>query len=384
MRIGIDTHYVTTGAGTGNRRYTESLVRALIRLDSGHDFVLYAIAPDPFYAEFADHPHVRTRYVLPRAGWRRNYFTFPRVTRQDRLDVVHLHMLPPGVRVPCVLGIHDLYYLQAPSRSLYERGINRAVMAGVPRAREVVTLSEYSKRDIVTLCGASPEHVTAIPLAAGNRYRPVEDERVLDTLRKKLGLAQDYVLFVGRVGDPRKNVVTLVEAYAKVRPRNAESHQLVIAGRHNDGTELVRARIAELGLEEHVLLPGVVDEEDLPALLSGASVVVYVSSFEGFGLPVLEAMACGTPVITANTTSLPEVAGDAAVTITPGNLEELCAALSALLSDGARRAVLRDRSLRQAARFSWARTAEETLRVYERAASGAVGGVKTRGGAVRS
>jgi glycosyltransferase involved in cell wall biosynthesis len=175
-------------------------------------------------------------------------------------------------------------------------------------------------------------------------------------------------LYVGRTEDPRKNLAALVEAFAEARRMGLAADQLVIAGRQQSGTTPLKQAIEALGLGQQVRLLGAVPDEAVPDLMAGALMFVYVSTFEGFGLPVLEAMACGTPVITSNTTSLAEIAGDAALTVSPGEAAELTRAMVQLASDEKLRHALAERGLARAQEFSWTRTARETLAVYERVA----------------
>jgi glycosyltransferase involved in cell wall biosynthesis len=297
----------------------------------------------------------------------RNFVWLPWIIAQDRLDVLHLQsILPWFMRVPTVLAVHDLFYLHATHPTLSERVLGQLTVWGVQRAHHIVTLSEYSRQDIVSRCSVSDARVTVIPLAAHPRFSPIQSSMAISAIKERLGILLDYILFVGRTEDSRKNVLTLIGAYAQLISEGKITAQLVIAGRHGPGTKKIKQRIRALGLENNVLLPGVVPESDLPGLLSGAKVFVYVSSFEGFGLPVVEAMACGTPVITSNATSLPEVVGDAALMVTPGKVEELVEALLLVLRDEALRQDMRERGLRRARLFTWEQTAQETLAIYER------------------
>ena len=366
MRIGIDTHFITSGQATGNRTYTAELVSALMAVDTNNEYVLYAEHEHPYYRQFKDNLRVRVRYVLPHNGVARNFFALPWVVAQDKLDVLHLqYILPWFVTASVVLAVHDLFYLHTVAPSFYEKVLAQLTVSGMRRAGHIVTLSEYSRQDIISRCSVSETRLTAIPLAAHPRFAPVRSIEQLSAVKERLGIQRDYLLYVGRTEDSRKNLITLVEAYAQIRQQAKTTAQLVIAGRHGPQTELIKQRVRDLGLESDVLLPGIVAGQDLPALLSGASVFVFVSSFEGFGLPVLEAMACGTPVITSNVTSLPEVAGDAALQISPGDVRELKDAIERLLSDESLCEDLRAQGLKRAALFSWERTARETVRIYD-------------------
>lgn len=368
MRIGIDTHFVTSAHATGNRTYTAETVRALIAVDYQNEYVLYAVEDDPYYWQFVNYDRVTVRQVLSRNGLLRNFVSLPRESGRDAPDVVHLEfILPPFIRAATVVTVPDLHYVHSPVVSWYERSIGKLTVWSLRRADWVITHSEYARRDIAHTCSVDPHRISVIPHGVDQRFMPSNDRAAVQQIRQRLGIHEDYILFVGRTEDPRKNVATLIEAYVQLRSQGSITAQLVIAGKHGSATMAMQQRVKVLGQDGMVLMPGIVPDADLPLLLSGARVFVYVSSFEGFGLPVLEAMACGIPVITSNVTSLPEVAGDAALLVTPGRIDELAQTLRLVLSNGNLRQQMRERGLRQAKRFSWERAARETLSVYEKA-----------------
>lgn len=363
LKIAIDTHFVTSGHATGNRTYTTELLEAMIALDTPHEFILYGIEDHPYYRQFDGNPRVRVKHVLSPSGLVRNFYSIPRALAKDKPDIVHLlFLLPYFVAVPTVLTVHDLYYIHRKDVGLYNRIIGKLTRWSIPRAAKVITISDYSRQDIISTCGISPSRVISIPLATDGRFKPVKNS---SAVRKKLGITKDYLLYVGRTEDARKNLVTLIDAYATLRKNGEISSQLVIAGRHGTGTEILFRKIEDYGLQEAILLPGIVSEKDLAALLSGATMFVYVSSFEGFGLPVLEAFACGVPVITSSGTSLAEVAGDAAIMVTPGNVNELVEAIRRLSANKGLQDSLCERALNRVKLYNWGATARSTLQVYE-------------------
>lgn len=363
MKIAIDTHFVTSGQATGNRTYTTELLEAMIALDTPHEFILYGIEDHPYYRQFDGNPRVRVKHVLSPSGLVRNFYSIPRALAKDKPDIVHLlFLLPYFVAVPAVLTVHDLYYIHQKDVGLYNRIIGKLTRWSIPRAAKVITISDYSKQDIIRTCGIEPARVLSIPLATAGKFKPVQDS---SAVREKFGITKDYLLYVGRTEDARKNLVSLIDAYATLRKNDEISSQLVIAGRHGSGTEILFRKIEAYGLQEAILLPGIVGEKDLAALLAGATMFVYVSSFEGFGLPVLEAFACGVPVITSSGTSLAEVAGDAAIMVTPGNVDELVEAIRRLSASEVLQDSLRERGLDRAKFYNWETTARSTLQVYE-------------------
>jgi glycosyltransferase involved in cell wall biosynthesis len=374
MRIGIDTHFATTVQATGNRTYTVELVDALLAEDARHEYILYAVEDHPYYHKFAGKKNVTIRYNLAHNGWIRNYVSLPQAIARDKLDVAHLLFLTtPYITTPVVLWLPDLYYVHNQQGSWYERGIGQLTRWGARWAAHIVTLSEYSRQDILQTLSLPPDRVSITSAAANKRFVPVTDEGCLAQTRVKLGIDRNYILFVGRTEDTRKNIPALLDAYIRLRSAGQVEEQLVIAGRHGPGTAALRDTVQAAGMEADVLLPGIIADDDLPALLSGAQVFAYAPSFEGFGLPVLEALSCGTPVITSNVTSLPEVAGDAAVYVAPGSIEQMESALYRVLSHSELRQCLRAKGLAQSAKFSWHKTAGATLRVLEQTVSACTG-----------
>jgi alpha-1,3-rhamnosyl/mannosyltransferase len=293
--------------------------------------------------------------------------------RQSEAEVYHspFYRMPYLPGIPTVLTVYDFIPLVCPADyTAGQRLIYRAAHALALRAaRAVVTISRASAADLARFFRIDPERVMVTPLAAAPHFRP-QAPAAISAASRKYRLPQDYALFLAS-NKPHKNLFRLIESWPEVVRRLPEA-RLVVAGHWDPRYERPRARAAELGLEGSVHFAGPVAEEDLPALYGGAAAFIFPSVYEGFGLPVLEAMACGTPVICSNTSSLPEVAGHAALLIDPTNTPALAAAICRLLSDADLRAGLRSRSLAQAATFSWERTALGTLAAY-RAALGQAG-----------
>ena len=374
MRIGIDLHTVTD-LMQGTRTYTLNLVRQLLAADTADEFTLYVTGDPRRIAGVPAGRNVRVRRVWPAHRLLRIPLAFPVRLALDGIDVFHCqYMGPPVAATPYVVAIHDIIHEYLPE--LYPKALCRMMRLTYPlsarRASRVLTLSENSKRDIVRCYGIPAERVIVTPCAADKRFRPVTDAAALSDVRRRHGLPEKYLLFVGRL-EPRKNLLRLVEAYARLRRGGKVAHALVIAGMEYYGHERLYRRVAELDLAGDVLFTGGVPDDDLPALYSGAELFVYPTLAEGFGLPPLEAMACGTPVVTSNCSSLPEVCGDAALLVDPTRTEEIAEAVAAVLGDDARRETMRQRGLARARQFSWAATAAQTLAVF-RAVHGERGG----------
>jgi len=291
-------------------------------------------------------------------------------TFQD-VDIFHAteHLLPPLRGVRTVFTFHDAIYALFPQ---YHLPLNRLFLGlmmprFLRRADAIIAVSECSKRDAVRLYGIDPARIRVIYEGVDARFQPVTDLARLAQVRARYALPERYILYVGTI-EPRKNLTTLLEAFHVSRSMfhaaGNTALKLVIGGKTGWLYEGLFRKLRELGLEDEVLLPGYIADEDLPAVYSAASVFVFPSLYEGFGLPPLEAMACGTPVVCSSASSLPEVCGEAALLVEPTDVSALAQAIERVLSDEPLRAALRARGLAQAAKFSWERTARETLAVY--------------------
>lgn len=275
------------------------------------------------------------------------------------------HLLPPLRGVPTVLTVHDLIFRRYPAhhKRLNRWYLNATMPLFCRRADAIIAVSEQSKRDVIEAYGIPPEKISVIYEAADPRFRPQPPEAVA-AARARYGLPERYVLFVSTI-EPRKNLSRLLAAFERAHAAGL-ADALVIVGKRGWLFDAFFADLERSPAKDAVIFPGFVPDADLPAVYAGAQALAFPSEFEGFGLPVLEAMACGAPVVCSNTSSLPEVAGDAALLVDPLDVDALAAALARVLQDPALREQMRARGLAQAARFSWERAARETLAVYRR------------------
>ncbi len=292
---------------------------------------------------------------------------FPRLAAEA--NVAHVPYFAPPLRPtrPTVVTVHDLIPLALPAYrgSTLARLYFRLVSAALPHAAHIITDSDFSRREILARFRLPPDRVTSIPLAAAPHLRPVTPG-VAAAVRAKFGLPDQFILYVGGF-DVRKDVATLLRAYQEVRRRGFSVPLVCAGGLPQDGpvTPDPRRQAEALGLTD-VVFPGRISEAEKGALSTAATVFCFPSRYEGFGLPPLEAMACGAPTVVAGATSLPEVVGDAALRVPPGDWAALADALARLLGDADLRAELRARGFAQAARFSWERVARETAAVYQK------------------
>ena len=369
MRIAIDAHSVGTGLG-GNESYAANLIEALAEIDSVNDYTLY-VTRDEAVARFRNRwPNFRVRSTLPHTPLIRIPLTLSAELRSHPVDVLHVQFTsPPFAPCPVVVSIHDLSFEHLPetfnrrSRAQLRFTVRRSAR----RAARVLALSEHARLDIISTYKIAPDRVTAIPIAAPTHFRPVEDEYELQRVRQTYGINGDYILSVSSI-QPRKNLTRLLSAYERLRRTRPEGSlpQLVLVGKRAWLYRETLKAIEKLGTG--VIVTGYVPETDLPALYSGALCFVYPSFFEGFGLPPLEAMKCGTPVITGDRTSLPEVVGDAGVLVNPFDMDAIASAIATMVDDSSFRSRLRIEGLNRARIFDWRETARRTLEVYKQAA----------------
>ncbi len=299
-----------------------------------------------------------------------------RACHREKIELLHCPYFAAPLFLPArtVVTVHDVITLVMPEyRARRESRMYSSLVAfTVRRADAIITVSEYSKRDIMRTLKIPEDRIHVIGNAVYSSYRPISDGRMIESVRERYGIGPKYILYFGGF-DVRKNVDRLLDAYAALPPSTRNEYQLVIAGRLlYPGHPLYpdpRQRIRQLGLEDQVVVTGQIREQDKAPLYSAAALYLFPSLYEGFGMPVLEAMACGASVITSNLSALPEVAGDAARLVDPYNTQAITEAIGELLGNETMRAELSERALARAKHFSWKRVAQQTLDVYNKLAA---------------
>ncbi len=366
MRIGIDgIPLATPKSGIGH--YTFELARALGELEPQQEFELIAPVPLELSAENGWPPNLRVVHS-PVNALRRRWWTIglPLYIRQNKLTLFHgtNYNVPLWQRCPTVVTIHDLSLL-LHSETHPEHLVSRArrrLPTMVRIATRIITDSESVKSEICAHLNVAPEKIRAVPLAPRRAFRTMAEAHARTT-RQRLGVGDEFVLFVGTL-EPRKNLVTLVRAFDELLRTTDLRPQLVIAGQKGWLTEDLFSQVERSAITERILFTGYVSDEDLAMLYSTCRVCVYPSLYEGFGLPPLEAMACGAPVITSRIPVIIETVGAAACLITPTDVSALTAALVELLTDADARRHYSGAGLRRAAEFTWERTAGMTWEIY--------------------
>lgn len=363
VRVAINgwfLHQPTTGSG----QYTSRLLAALQAAAPVWEFI--PLAPD------SNAPAARLGENLYKPWFEQ--IGFLRMAREQDAHLLHVPYWGSPIRssAPVVVTVHDIIPLILPQYrgDLRVRVYTQLAASAARRAAVVLTDSQASRRDIVERLRISPSQVSVAYLAAGEEYRP-QPQGVVDSLRKRIGLPSRYVLYFGGF-DVRKNLRVVMDAFARLAAQEPEA-SLVVAGRLPERDTAFspdpRRLAAEADVRERVEFTGRIEEADKPALYSGAEAFLFPSRYEGFGLPPLEAMACGAPVIASNAASLPEIVGDGGLLHDPDDADAMGESLVSIWQEPGLRRALSERALAQASRFSWARTADQTLRAYRQALS---------------
>lgn len=361
MHVAIDARLADISPG-GIAQYTLQLARALAALPGEHHVTLLRSARPRVPAEQVEGVHVRRMLTPPHHRWERLALALELLPLRPR--VLHSPDFIPPLRFGwrSVITVHDLGFLHFPdtltpaSRRYYGQ-IGRAVR----EADRIIAVSRCTRDDLERLLGVEPERITVILEAADPSFHPVEPESARAIAGRLLGVDRPYLLFVGSF-EPRKNLVTLLEAFARVR--REQDILLALVGRRGWLYEPIFARLRALDLEPHVRIVEGIPHAMLPPLYSAAQALAFPSLYEGFGLPPLEAMACGCPVVASDRAALPEIIGDAGLLVPADDPAALALALLRVSSDPRLRSALIQRGLARARTFSWQRAARETLAVY--------------------
>lgn len=372
MRIGIDISQIVF-RGTGVATYTKNLVDSLLEIDKENEYVLFGSSLrlkhflDNYHTTYSSQSEARFYQIPPAVFeflWNRLHIV-PIERFTGKLDVFHTSdWLEPPARCPKVTTIHDLAIFKYPESFTPFGGhdivqnLKRKLKWVKKESDLVITVSQNSKKDIVEILGIPEEKIRVVYEACNTEFTKKSTEDT-EKIKKKYGIEGDYILAVG-TREPRKNLERVIEAFSAVSGQGL-AVSLVIAGKPGWGEN----QSSIINSQSSIKVLGYVPHDELPALYSGARVFVYPSLYEGFGLPVLEAMNCGCPVVTSNVSSLPEVAGDAAVLVNPESVDEIAQGIKMVIHDKKTRDAWIRRGFKRAKEFSWRRAAKETLAVYE-------------------
>jgi glycosyltransferase involved in cell wall biosynthesis len=364
MRIGIDARLLYYSPG-GIAEYTRLLVRALANIEGDDEFIILHSRKDEG-APLVNHPRFRRRALLTPSHHRLESIALRVELSRLGLDLLHSpDFIPPAANgFRSVITIHDLAFLLYPhfltrDAARYYGQIDQAVR----RTDHIIAVSESTKRDTMKLLGVPDRKITVIHEAANPIFKPLQRQVARQNLASAYQLPDAFILFVSTI-EPRKNVATLLQAYRRLKDNYRLPHKLVLAGRKGWLFDDVFAAVAELKLGSDCIFLGPVSQENLLNLYNAADLLVHPAFYEGFGLPPLEAMACGTPVVASNVSALPEVVGNAGLLVDPNDVDGMTVAIWRALTDQEMRAGMIERGLQRARLFSWDKAARETLQVY--------------------
>ncbi len=366
MLFSVDAHAIGCKL-TGNEVYIRNLMGGFAALDQDSEFIAYLAvkeASDWVPPRFQKHFVARNPFV--RLGW-----DLSCQLRRDRPQLVHVqYTAPVGCPVPVIVTVHDVSFLEHPEYFPWHRALQlrRTVAQTVRQAARILTVSEFSRKAIARAFNLDPESIVVTRDAAADSFRPIHRQTAEVWVRSRLGLSAPFVLTVGDL-QPRKNQVGLVEAFAEaMRARPELPYHLVLAGKDTWFAPQVRRAAKKSGYADRIHFTGFVQDDDLVHLYNACDVFAFPSFYEGFGLPVLEAMACGRAVICSNTSALPEVADAACLLFDPYSRHEITRALLDLLLDAQLKVRMERLGLQRAGLFSWRDAAQKTLEVYHEVA----------------
>jgi glycosyltransferase involved in cell wall biosynthesis len=370
MKIGIDGRAAKWYRGTGIGTYTYQLISSLNTTDILNEYMLFMPESSNMDISFNKNFHIKNISE----GNKSNFWdevNIPNILMDKDIELYHVPQngvgLPKEKNCPFIITLHDVIPLRMPETvgDNYLRIFNHEMPEIISRCDGIITVSQFSKYDIAKAFNFPLDKIHVTHLAAENIYAPLDKELCSALIEQNYGITGDYILYVGGFS-PRKNIVGLIEAFSKLKQKYNKDIKLVIAGKQGKSYSIYKNRTISLGVEDSVLFPGFIPIEHLPHLYNASKLLVYPSFYEGFGLPPVEAMACGVPVITSNVTSIPEVLGDSAILINPHDVDELCSSMHNVLSNDILRESLILKGLVRSSELSWDKTAKDTLLAYSK------------------
>lgn len=372
MNITIDARLILNSM-TGIGNYLIHLVEALLSIDKKN--VYHILVQNNINQNHPINQWCQPNLIKEKMGIRPvrpgQHLLVPMKLRGKSIDIYHYpHFdLPLLQGHPSVVTIHDLKYIIAPGLfpefgSLKKLYMNFCYRMSCRKAEKIIVVSENTKRDLVRLFRVPDHKLTVIPLAANSNNKLIRNKKEIGQKLSKLGIDSKYFLFVGE-RRPHKNLVRIIEAFQIFKQHGFDDYKLVIIGKKYGSYSEPEQKIERLNLNENVILKGYVSDEELALYYQGAEAFLFTSLYEGFGIPILEAMRCGTPVITSNISSLPEVAADAALCINPVSSSAIAEAMERLVLHPELKINLTTKGLKRAKMFSWQQAAEQTLAVYQ-------------------
>lgn len=367
MKIGIEARWITYNK-TGFGNYALNLLKELSKIDNKNEFIVY-LNSDFSNNEIFSKPNFKKRVIKTPLGiYKHISIPLDIISKKRKFDFFHFLYNAPSLLLPCpfILTIHDVSYKYVPNmlskRNLLS--VNTQLLLNAKKASKIITVSESAKKDIINFYKIPEEKINVIYEGVDDSFRVINEERKKKEIAVKYGIPSQYLLYVGTYL-PHKNLETLLYAYHELRRTQKISHSLVLAGKKGRNYDVISRLISKLCLDKDVKTIGFVRDEDLPYVYNLSDLFIFPSIYEGFGLPLLEAMACGVPVISSNTSCLPEIGGNAAIYFPPKELGELAGTIFSVITNSNLRNGLIARGLRRAKLFSWKTMAKKTLNLYQ-------------------
>lgn len=364
--IGIDGRLATRRVRTGIEQYAYSVIRGLVEWGPHHAYRVY-IDRATDLGGVSESSNVVLRLLRPSrplVAWQLVGLPLELAREKPHIFFSPGHYLPPYRPAKAVVTIHDLAFLafKEQFRGWWRTLFRLTTAYAIKRADRIVAVSQNTKADIIKYYGVEPRRIKVIYHGVDPFFKPIDDPKALEKVRREYSKGREFLLFIGTL-QPRKNLLRLIQAFAQAASN--VPHSLVVVGREFWRQEKVYYAVEEWGISDRISFTGYVDSSDLPLLISSATALILPSLYEGFGLPALEAMACGTPVIASRSSSLPEVVGDASRLVDPYDVDDMVAAIIEVLSDERLRREMSAKGLERAQLFSWKRASEETLALFE-------------------
>lgn len=372
MNIAIDATSVPkdkTGVGV----YLVNLITELSNVDDGNCYYIFIQSDDidSFYLNKSNFYFItidsdKYRKVLLRLLWEQ--FILPKKLKQYDIDVLHSphYTTPFFSRVSKVITFHDMtFYILPKVHTFFKRLLFKTYMKISSKIGDkILTVSKSTAKDVQKILNVNPDKICVTYNANKDIYRPINDKEKIKDICHKYEIRNDYILFVGTL-EPRKNIKTLIKSFSKLIKEINTDIKLVIVGKKGWMYKEIFELVKKLGIEKEVIFTGFADLDDLPYLYNGAEMFVYPSVYEGFGIPVLEAISCGVPTITSNVSSMPEVIGEAGITVNPTNITELKNSMKKIINNDNLKENLKNLGIEQSKKFTWENCAIETLRAYK-------------------
>lgn len=369
MRIGIDIRILSMLSDrAGLYQHTYNLVSNLLKINHENDYLLLSTSRGPDLEGIPEKNLLKlpAKITVPLL----EKLSLPVELLTGRLDIFHgpCFFVPRCLNCKSIVTVHDLMALRHPdfltpeSEYFFKRRLKAA-----KRANAVIAVSDFTKKEIMELLKIEEGRIRVIHNGIDRSFRPMEDGAMIEVVKAKYGIRGHYFLFVGNI-EPKKNIESLLRACVLLRRSTNFRYPLLIVGKKALGFKSVWKIVQDLQAEKETIFTDVVDNNELPYLYSGAEIFIFPSLFEGFGMPVIEAMACGTPVVASNRSSIPEIAGDAALLVDPLNIDGIAEAMYNLLSDQYLKKRLVEKGLKRAMAFSWEKAVRETLELYREVA----------------